>query len=280
MIEKEGKYIYCIIATSQERNFGPIGIGGRADDVLTIGYEDLTMVVSSHPITKFVVNSDNMLAHQRVIEEVMKEFDSVLPVRFGTIASNADEIRNLLGRRYRELKNALRDADHKVELGVKGVWKNMDVIFKEVVDENKVIKMLKENIQNDTSPVRDEKSLNGTSKKNIHPVRKFFSNGVQAKMEVGKMVEKALEKKKEKEAERIVDALRRTAFDYKLNKTVGDEMFINAAFLVDKGREKEFDNIMDDLSEEHKDRMKFMYTGPLPVFNFVNIVIYPEEWEK
>jgi hypothetical protein len=257
MIEKEGKYIYCIIATSQERNFGPIGIGGRGDDVLTFGYNDLSMVVSSHPITKFAVNSDNMLGHEKVIEAVMKEFDSVLPVRFGTIASNADEIRRLLDRRYREFKNALRDADHKVELGVKGIWKNMDAIFKEIVGENKAIKRTKEDIQNDKN------------KKNI-----------QAKMEVGKLVEKALEKKKEKEAERIVDVLRRTAVDYKLNKTVGDEMFVNAAFLVDKGREKEFDNIMDDLGDEHKERVKFMYTGPLPVFNFANIVIYLEEWEK
>ncbi|MBU2540719.1 MAG: GvpL/GvpF family gas vesicle protein [Candidatus Omnitrophica bacterium] len=256
-MEKEGKYIYCIIGTKQERNFGPIGIGGRGDDVLTFGHNDLSMVVSSHAITKFVVNRENMLAHERVIEEVMKEFDSVLPVRFGTIASNADEIRNLLGRRYRELKNALRDLDHKVELGVKGVWKNMEIIFQEITQENKGIRKAKEEIQKDTN------------RKNI-----------QAKMDVGKMVEKALEKKKEKEAERIVDALRRTASDYKFNKTIGDEMFVNAAFLVDKGREKEFDNIMDDLSDEHKERVKFMYTGPLPVFNFVNIVIYPEEWEK
>jgi len=257
MIQKEGKYIYCIIPASQERNFGSIGIGGRGEEVLTIGYEDLSMVVSSHLITKFAVNSDNMLSHERVIEAVMKEFDSVLPVRFGTIASSADEIRNLLDRRYRELKNALRDADHKVELGVKGVWKNMDVIFREVVDENKAIKRTKEDIQNDKS------------KKNI-----------QAKMEAGRMVEEALKKKKEEDAEKIVEALRRTAVDHKLNKTVGDEMFVNAAFLVDKGREKEFDNIMDDLGEEYKDRMKFMYTGSLPIFNFVNIVIYPEEWEK
>ena len=254
-MEKPGKYIYCIIDAGQERNFGPIGING--EDVLTIGYDNLSMVVSSHPIQKFAVDRQNMLAHEKVIEEVMREFDSVLPVRFGTVASSADEIRNLLGRRYRELKNALRDADHKVELGVKGVWKDMDVIFKEIVDENKAIKKTKEDIQNDKD------------KKNI-----------QAKMEAGKLVEKALGKKKGKEAERIVEALRRTTVNYKLNKTVGDEMFVNAAFLVDKGREKEFDNIMDDLSEEHKDRMKFIYTGPLPVFNFVNIVIYPEEWEK
>ena len=256
-MEKEGKYIYCIIGTKQERNFGPIGIGSRGDEVLTIGYDELSMVVSSHPITKFVVNRENMLAHEKVIEEVMKEFDSVLPVRFGTIASSADEIRNLLDRRYREFKNALRDMDHKVELGVKGIWKDKDVIFKEIVKENKEIRKVKEKIQNDTG------------RKNI-----------QAKMEVGKMVEWALQKKKEEEAEKIVDALRKTAFDYKLNKTIGDVMCMNAAFLVDKGREKEFDNIMDDLNNEYKNRIKFMYAGPLPVFNFVNIVIYPEEWEK
>jgi len=94
------------------------------------------------------------------------------------------------------------------------------------------------------------------------------------------MVEAALQKKKEAEAEKIVDALRRTAFDHKLNRTAEDAMFVNAAFLVDKGREKEFDNIMDNLSDEYENRIKFMYAGPLPVFNFVNITIYPEEWEK
>jgi hypothetical protein len=57
-------------------------------------------------------------------------------------------------------------------------------------------------------------------------------------------------------------------------------MFMNAAFLVDRGREKEFDNIMDDLDSEYKDTVEFMYAGPLPVFNFVNILIYPAEWEK
>jgi hypothetical protein len=268
-MEKEGKYIYCIIGTSQERNFGPIGIGGRGDEVLTVGYNDLSMIVSNHPITKFVVNRENMLAHEKVIEEVMKEFDSVLPVRFGTVASGADEIRNLLDRRYREFKDILRDMDHKIELGVKGIWKNMNLIFKEIVEGNKEIKKLKEKIQNNPpSPPFSKGGLGG------------FSNGVQAKTEVGKMVEQALAKKKEKEAERFVDILRRTYIDHRLNKTIGDEMFMSAAFLIDKGREKEFDNIMDDLSEEYKDRIKFMYAGPLPVFNFVNITIYPEEWER
>ena len=256
-MEKEGKYIYCIIGTKQERNFGPFGIDERGDEVLTISYDDLSMVVSNCPMSKLEVSRQNLLAHEKVIEVVMKEFDSVLPVRFGTIASGADEIRNLLDRRCREFKTALRDMEHKIELGVKGIWENMGVIFSEIVEENKDIKKAKEML------------LNDKGKKNI-----------QAKMEVGKMVARALEKKKEKEASKIVDVLRRTAVNYKLNKTLGDSMFINAAFLVDKGREKEFDNIVDDLSEEYKDKIRFMYAGPLPVYNFINIIIYPEEWEK
>jgi len=260
---EEGKYIYCIIETKIDRNFGPIGIGGRGDEVSTISYRDLGMVISNSPTTKYVISRENLLAHEKVVEEVMKEF-TVLPVRFCTIASSADEIRNLLDSRYREFKNLLRDMDHKIELGTKGLWKNMDLIFKEIAEENKEIKRSKEKMQD------------GMGKKTISSTGTFL----EAKMEVGKLVEAALKRKKEREAENIVDALRRTAFDHKLNNTVSDEMFINAAFLVDRGREKEFDNIMDDLSEKHKDRIKFMYVGPLPPYNFVNITIYPEEWEK
>jgi len=258
----EGKYIYCIIETKIERNFGPIGIGGRGDEVSTIGYGDLSMVISNSPMTKYVVDRENLLAHEKVIEEVMKEF-TVLPVRFCTIASNADEVRNLLDRRYREFKNLFRNMEHKIELGVKGLWKNMDIIYKEITEENKEIKRLKGKIQNER-------------KKNAFSSRTSF----QSNIEIGKLVEEALKKKKEREADKIVDELKRTAFDYKLNGTIGDEMFINAAFLVDKGREKEFDNIMGDLGEKHKERIKYLYAGPLPPFNFVNITIYPEEWEK
>ncbi|MFA5805913.1 MAG: GvpL/GvpF family gas vesicle protein [Melioribacteraceae bacterium] len=256
---KEGKYIYCIIGTNQDRYFGSIGVGGKGDEVLTIGYDDLGMgmVVSNHPLTQIDVNRENMLAHEKVIEKVMEEFDSVLPVRYGTIASNADEIRNLLDRRYREFKNLLRDMNHKIELGVKGLWENMDIVFKEIIEENKKIKKAKEEIKN-----LEEKI------------------SIQSKIEIGKMVDDALQKKKEKETQCIIDVLQKAYVDIKRNKTVSDEMFMNASFLVDRGREKEFDNIMDDLNEEYKNRVKFKYTGPLPVFNFTNIVIYPEAWEK
>lgn len=253
---EEGKYIYCIIDTKEQRNFGPIGVGESGAEVLTIGYDDLSMVVSNHPLNKITVSRENMLAHERVVEKVMEEFEAVLPVRFGTIAASAEEIRNLLDRRCREFKDALRAMDHKVELGVKGLWKDLNAIFQEIVKENKNIEKLKTKLQ-------------------AHKEQK----NIQVKMDVGKMVAGKLEEKKANEAQAIVKELKGAAIDYKLNKTIGDEMFMNAAFLVDKGREKEFDNIMEELGSKHKNRVRFMYAGPLPPYNFVNLAIYPESWE-
>ncbi len=256
-MEKEGYYVYCIITANDGRHFGPLGMGDRGDDVFTVAFNDLSMVVSKHPIIKVVVNRENMLLHEKVIEEVMKDFDSVLPVRFSTIASNTDDMRNLLQRKYEEFKNALIKMNHKVELGVKGVWENIDNVFQEIARDNKEIKRLKEKIQN------------GAGEKNI-----------QAKMELGEMVKQALTKKKEQDAEKIVNILRKTARDYRLNKTINDKLFMNAAFLVDKRQEESFDTTMEHLADKYKDEIKFIYAGPLPVFNFMSITIYPEEWKQ
>jgi hypothetical protein len=256
IMEREGKYIYGIIGAKQDRNFGPIGIGGRGDEVGAIGVDDLAMVVSNHPLMKLVVNRENILAHEKVIEEVMKEY-VVLPVRFCTIAANTDEIRSLLFKRYREFKNLLNDMDHKVELGVKGLWKDMAVIFKEIAEENREIKKVKRKLKEGPE-----------------------QNDIGAKAGLGRMVEAALKEKKNAETERIVDTLKTLAFDYKLNNTLGDPMFMNASFLVSKGREKEFDNVVEELSEAYEERMRFLYVGPLPPYNFVNVTIYQEEWEK
>lgn len=252
-MEAEGKYVYCIIEALEDRSFGPIGIGGRGNEVITIGYKDIAVVVSNSPTTKYTVSSDNVLAHQRVIEEVMKEY-TVLPVRFCTIAGSVDEIKNLLHRRYREFQGLLKEMRHKVELGVKAVWNDMGRIFKEITEENKDIKETVEKNKGEQN--------------------------IQARMEIGRQVSETLKRKKEMESEAIVSLLKRSAIDYRLNKTFDDRMFLNAAFLVDRGRQMEFDNIMDNLSDNYREKVKFKYVGPIPPFNFVTITIYPEEWER
>lgn len=256
-MQRDGKYIYCIIASSYDINLGPIGVGGRGDLVSTIGFDGLCMVVSDHPLSKFVVNPENILAHQKVIEEVMKEFRSILPIRFGTIAATPDEIRNLLNRRYSEFMELLGQFENKVELNVRGTWKNMGTIYKEIDKEHVELQRIRSEIDN----------LQDQQEKNLKIA------------EAGKLVELALVEKKEKEAVLIIDAFRKSVFEYKHNKMNSDAMFMNTAFLVNSGREIEFDNIMVDLGARFEDRSDFVYTAPLPIFNFIDLKIFPEKWE-
>ena len=256
-MHKVGKYVYCIIATSYECNFGPIGIGGAGDLVSTIAFEGLSMVVSDHPLDHFVLNPENILAHQKVIEAVMKEFNSVIPVRFGTVAATPDEIRNLLNRRYSELSEILERFENKVEYNVKGSWRKIADIYKEIDKENQELKVLKNEIDN----TEDEE------KKNMLITK------------AGNIIQDALQKKEAFEEEEIVSAFRKTVVAQKRNKTHSEREFMNTAFLLNKGREIEFDNIMTALGEKFKDRYDFIYTGPLPIFNFVDLRILPEKWE-
>jgi len=245
----EGKYLYCIINESQERTFGPMGIGDREDEVHTLCFRDLACVISSTSMTKYVISRENLIAHQKVIEEVMKDH-TVLPVRFCTIATSTEEIRNLMMKRYQELKNLLRSMDNKVELGLKVFWRDMEGIFKEIGQTHAGIKNLKEKLTKDPAASSRDK-----------------------KVDLGKKVKEALDGKREAEAEEILDVLRPKWVDFRKSKTAGDNMILNSAFLIDRLHEMEFDDIIEDMNRKYEDRMIFKYVGPVAPFNFAELVI-------
>jgi len=245
----EGQYVYCLIGTGEASNFGPIGIGDRGDPVTTIAYKDLGAVVSSIPMTEYVVSRGTMISHEKVIEAVMKDY-ALLPVRFYTVAPNAEEIRSLLRRRYLEFKKSLRELDNKVELGLKAFWRGMDAIFQEIAKEDGEIKAL-------------GAKMTGCSTRETD----------QDKDALGEMLKLALENKKAKEREALLQPLRHLSSDSCLNTTYGDDMLMNAAFLVDRAWEKEFDREVEERTTRYKDRIEFKYIGPAPPYSFVNIVV-------
>lgn len=244
----EGKYLYCVIRESSYRTFGPLGIGRRGDEVHTICYRDLACVISSTSMTQYVISRENLIAHEKVIEEVMKEY-AVLPVKFCTIATSVDEIRSLLMKRYHEFKNLLRSMDNKVELGLRAFWRNMEDIFQEIGASDRSVRKLKQRL------------------------RKDEDSSFEDKITLGKKVKKALGKKKNAAAEEIVQILKPICVDFLINKTIGDNAVLNSAFLVDRTQEREFDDLVEKIAEKQKDRLRLEYVGPAAPFNFVNLNI-------
>jgi hypothetical protein len=244
-----GQYIYAIISDD-----GPIpadlkSIGTDAYPVYTVVYRDIGAVVSNTPIFSYPVSRSNTMAHQKVMEAVMQTH-TLLPVRFGTIAGDVDQIRQkLLAARYAELSAHLRHMQDKIELGLKVLWKDMNVLFQEIVSENREIRQIRDRLA----------------------TQKGISQ--QARVRLGEMVKKSLERKREKEGNAVLEGLRGYSVDRRSNKLFGDLMVVNGAFLVLKQREKEFDAVVENLASHYEGRMTFRYVGPVPPANFVEITV-------
>jgi hypothetical protein len=262
-------YLYCLIRSGKEQPFSakPLktrGIGGNGSTVYTARFQDLAFVVSDCDAIKHDATRENTVCHQKVIEEVMDRGFSPLPVRFGTtatasqVSTTEERIRKVLKRRFGEFQGLLGDMEDKVEVGLKVFWKKAR-LFEDVVSEYRQLRMLRDRIASRPSSGlawRDER------------------------IQLGTMVDNAIEDKRNREAPLLVRPLHSIAYDYKTNKIMTDTMVLNGAFLVYKERLGEFDAAVNGLDERYGDRMKFNYVGCLPPFNFIEIVIRWDEGEE
>lgn len=276
---QEGLYIYCIIKAGQSQSFGALGLGGRGDELCCVGEEPsaalsapapagfakaeatgiarakeggIAAVVSRCPVKKFKMSRDNLLAHERAIEEVMKTYN-VLPVRFATVAESEEKVRRILKKENERFLNLLHEMEGRKELGLKAFFKS-EAVYSYIAGQNTEIKQMRERLQS-------------------MPADKIYFQ----KMELGRLVENALGKEREKYREEIVDALTPLALDVKFANPYGEMMILNASFLVEKKREQEFDEAVRGLDERLGTLITWHYTGTLPPFNFVNVIISTED---
>jgi hypothetical protein len=215
--------------------------------VRTIAHEDLVAVVSDVPGFRFDLTRDNLLEHQRVLDEVLSRSD-VLPFSFGTVASNDDEVRELL------LRGGL-DAFHEqleyvrgcIELEVKVFW-DQERLFAEIAEENDEVRSLR-----DTIPHLPDSEVAVT------------------KIALGQLTEAEIESKSAAEADAVLNLLEQHSVDLVVSPNLSDTMLLNAAFLVERAREKGFDEAVFALGEQQAGRLIFNYVGPLPPYSFINL---------
>lgn len=250
---KVGKYIYCIIKSAEPQSFGPLGIGETDSELYSVFFKDIAAVVSDAPIKKYAISRENTLAHEKAIEEVMKKY-TVLPVRFATIAEDETKVKVILEREYGKFVDMLKNMQNKKEFGLKAIFKE-GLIYKDILEKYENIKKIKDKIVTQA------------------PEKTYYQ-----RMEIGKMVEVALQKEKEIYKKDILEHLSPLAIEVKTNNAYGERMVVNAAFLVEKEREAEFDQGVQALDGKYGDKIKFKYVGTVPPFNFVNLVIKTEEY--
>ena len=235
---KTRKYVYGIVGSANEESFGCIGIDNS--EVCVVRYEDIGTAVSDVP-ESFKIDIEEAGVHEKALQKIM-ETHTVIPIGFGVVAKDETEVRNVLKRARKKFQHILKNIDHKVQINVKISWDK--AILVSILEENEEIRTLSREIKE--------------------------NNDQSLRIELGRKVKSALDRKKNEYMENIEIALKSLADGLNENKILDQDTLMNASFLVDKRREQEFNARLEELERKYKGKLEFKSISPLPPYNFTN----------
>jgi len=251
---EEGRYLYCIVNSGEETDFGQTGI--EENLVYTVPFNDIGAVVHRCEAKPYKTEDKEeaaewILTHQYVIDLATEEFGTVIPLTFDTIFKGDDgTVKKWLSEEHHQLKALLIKLEGKAEYGVQIFLEN-DFINK-MVDESEEVRRLRKELENKSSGAAYlfKKKL----EKRIHLEKEVSIN---------------------KRAKELYDQIKRLVDDVKLESTKrevpekwkGKEMILNLACLAHKDRVQSLGDMLGEVNKREGFAVRF--TGPWPPYSFV-----------
>jgi len=251
---EEGRYLYCIVNSGKETDFGHMGI--EENLVYTVAFNDIGAVVHRCEAKPYKTEDKEkatewILTHQYVIDLATKEFGTVIPLTFDTIFKGDEKtVKKWLSEEYHQLKALLAKLEGKAEYGVQIFLEN-DFVNK-MIEKNEETQKLKKELENKSSGAAYlfKKKL----EKRIRLEKEVFTN---------------------KHAKDLYDQIKKLVDDVKLESTKsevpekwqGKQMILNLACLAHKDNIQDLGNMLGEVNKGEGFAVRF--TGPWPPYSFV-----------
>jgi hypothetical protein len=246
----QGEYIYGIIEEPQFRRFSFLGVGEA--EVYTINYQRIAAVVSDTKFEEIDPTRKNVHAHTVAQDELLKEY-TLLPMGFGMIAAGEGEVQGLLENNYQGLISELNRLAGRIEVELKVFWDQESIVRELHLVGSHELAMIRAKLNTASSPLETRNML----------------------VEAGKLVENIASNWKTKYAGLVYSILKELSHDAKVNNPMEVKNLLNASFLIERSREREFKEQVYKLDSEFQGKFNFKYVGPLPPYNFVDLRLEP-----
>jgi hypothetical protein len=238
------QYVYGIVEPDAP---APRGKGIRGARVGLVAGADAAALVSHMDESAVRLGREEVLVHARVLERALGR-GTVLPMRFGVVMSGPDEVRDrLLDEHAAELREQLTELAGKVEIRIRASYQE-DSLLREVLREHPEIAELRA-------------AMRGRSDDATYYDR----------IRLGEMVAAAVERRRERDAQAIVEALSVVSVAVAPGRAEHERVAVQASFLVERARLSEFDEIVEEVAAGFAGWLRFKYTGPLPAHSFVQL---------
>lgn len=238
-------YVYGIVAGDMELPEQLQGVGYPPGEVTLIYHEGLAALVSECNPEQPLGTRDDLLAHETVLDTVAAH-GTTLPMRFGAVLRDTDAVVDeLLAANRDHFAAALEElAGHKQYM-VKGRYIR-EAVLREVLEE-----------EPEAMRLRDT----------LHQVP--GEGGYYERIRLGEIVVQALGHKSDVDGQEILDALAPHAVAVSVHDPPGEEDVLQAAFLIEHGREKEFEDVVEEIGRQQYSRIRLRLLGPLAPYDFV-----------
>jgi hypothetical protein len=258
-------YLYCVTKTKpSQSDFEDVGV-----KIYPIYFQGTYAVItkvspdefSEDNLKKNLANIEwvekRIRQHERIIEEIMKDA-TVLPFKFGTVFQSEENVEKLLKEHHTDFKQIIENLDGKEEWGLK-IYCNLDKFKESLTKTDERIQEL-------------DKQIASTSEGKAYLLKKKKEG----------LIKEVINEKISEYTQDSFTRLKRACLEAKINKILPkevtereDEMVFNAAFLINKNRIKDLENVLSYLKTKYSDKgLIFDCTGPWPAYNFCTL---PEE---
>ncbi|WJV62755.1 GvpL/GvpF family gas vesicle protein [Pectobacteriaceae bacterium CE70] len=231
--------------------------GLEAAPVYSIDQDGLRAVVSDTLSTRLRPERRNITAHQAVLHKLTEE-GTVLPMRFGVIARNAEAVKNLLVANQDTIREHFERLDGCVEMGLRVSW-DVANIYEYFVATYPVL-----------SETRDE-IWNGNSNANNHR---------EEKIRLGNLYESLRSGDRKESTEKVKEVLLDYCEEIIENPVKKEKDVMNLACLVARERMDEFAKGVFEASKLFDNVYLFDYTGPWAPHNFVTLDLHAPTAKK
>lgn len=239
-----GRFIYALVDVDAEvPSYRVTGLNKAR--VYCIPEGAVGAVVSDIQSPRVRPERRHLMAHRAVLAHLLEQ-GTVLPMRFGTIATSAASVRALLRANAPAIEEQLQRVRGRVEMGLRVSWE-VGNIYEYFVSMHPVLREMRDRVLEQSEAAREEK------------------------IELGRMFDRLVQEERERHTQRVIEVLNDYCEEVVANPAKNEKEVMNLACLVEKERRSEFEKGVFEASKRFDNDFLFDYNGPWAPHNFVNL---------
>jgi hypothetical protein len=185
----------------------------------------------------------DLVAHEMVLDAVAAR-DAVIPMRFPAVVEEHAVVDELLAPNEDHFVTLLENLKGRSQFTLTGRYEQ-DAVLREVLEGDEEIRALREKVRE------------------LPEDASYYD-----RVRLGELVVHALEQRRQVEGAGIIDSLEPFAVATVSNQLGAPDDVVNAAFLVERERQEEFENAVEGVGEELAGRVRLRLRGPVAPYDF------------